>query len=59
MKDLEVTAPDQVWMSDLTYLRTEEGFLYAALHDRDIVRLGDGAAKAIFGEKVLTNEDIS
>jgi putative transposase len=31
VKDLEVTAPDQVWVSDLTYLRTEEGFLYAAL----------------------------
>ena len=31
VKELEVTAPDQVWVSDLTYLRTEEGFLYAAL----------------------------
>jgi putative transposase len=47
VKDLEVTAPDQVWVSDLTYLRTEEGFLYAALitdqYSRKIVgrHLGD------------------
>ena len=23
--------PNQAWVSDLTYIRTEEGFLYAAL----------------------------
>lgn len=28
---MEVTAPNQVWVSDLTYIRTAEGFLYAAL----------------------------
>jgi len=28
---LELTAPNQVWVSDLTYIRTEEGFLYASL----------------------------
>jgi transposase InsO family protein len=26
-----VTAPHQVWVSDLTYIRTAEGFMYAAL----------------------------
>jgi len=31
IKDLEVRAPNQVWVSDLTYLRTLEGFLYLAL----------------------------
>jgi putative transposase len=31
IKDLEVTAPNQVWVSDITYLRTAEGFLYLAL----------------------------
>jgi putative transposase len=25
------TGPDQAWVSDLTYIRTDEGFLYAAL----------------------------
>jgi len=28
---LELTAPNQVWVSDLTYIRTEEGFLYGAV----------------------------
>lgn len=27
----EPTAPNQVWVSDLTYIRTDEGFLYAAV----------------------------
>ncbi len=31
VKDLELKAPHQVWVSDLTYLRTVEGFLYLAL----------------------------
>jgi transposase InsO family protein len=31
VKDLEVKQPNEVWVSDLTYLRTEEGFLYLAL----------------------------
>ncbi len=31
VKDLAVTGPNEVWVSDLTYLRTEEGYLYLAL----------------------------
>ena len=31
VKDLEVTGPNQVWVSDLTYIRTDEGFMFAAL----------------------------
>ena len=31
LRGLELTCPDQVWVSDLTYIRTDEGFLYAAL----------------------------
>ncbi len=28
---MEVNAPNQAWASDITYIRTDEGFLYAAL----------------------------
>ena len=31
LQDKEFTSPNQVWVSDLTYIRTDEGFLYAAL----------------------------
>jgi putative transposase len=29
--DREVTGPNEVWVSDMTYIRTEEGFLFSAL----------------------------
>jgi putative transposase len=31
IKDKKVKAPNEVWVSDLSYLRTREGFLYLAL----------------------------
>lgn len=31
IKDFELNGANQVWVADLTYLRTEEGFLYLAL----------------------------
>jgi putative transposase len=31
VKDLEVSQPNQVWVVDLTYIRTEEGFIFLAL----------------------------
>lgn len=31
IKDLEVTQPNQVWVGDLTYVRTAAGFMYLAL----------------------------
>jgi putative transposase len=31
IKDLEVKKPNEVWVVDLTYLRTKEGFVYLAL----------------------------
>jgi len=31
LKEREATSPHQVWVSDLTYIRTEEGFMYASL----------------------------
>ncbi len=41
VKDMEVTAPNQVWVSDITYIRTVNGFCYLALitdmHSRKIV----------------------
>lgn len=36
--DLEATAPNQIWVSDLTYIRTEEGFVYGALITDDFSR---------------------
>jgi transposase InsO family protein len=34
VKDLELTGPNQAWADDLTYIRTDEGFLYLdLLHD--------------------------
>ena len=30
-RDFEVSAPNQVWVSDLTYLRTQTGFVYMAV----------------------------
>lgn len=31
IKDMEVTKPNQVWVSDITYIRTVKGFCYLAL----------------------------
>ena len=31
IKELEITAPNQVWVSDITYIRTVKGFCYLAL----------------------------
>ncbi len=31
IKDMEVTRPNQVWVSDITYIRTIKGFCYLAL----------------------------
>ena len=41
IKDIEITRPNQVWVSDITYIRTVKGFCYLALitdmHSRKIV----------------------
>jgi putative transposase len=31
VKDMEIKAPNQVWMADITYIRTVKGFCYLAL----------------------------
>ena len=62
LREREPTAPHQVWVSDLTYIRTDEGFMFASLitdqYSRKIVgfHLGDslesiGCQKAL--EKAL------
>jgi putative transposase len=30
IKDMEITKPNQVWVSDITYIRTVKGFCYLA-----------------------------
>ncbi len=41
IKDVDVTKPNQVWVSDITYIRTVKGFCYLALitdmHSRKII----------------------
>lgn len=31
LKDMEITAPEQLWVSDITYIRTDHGFAYLSL----------------------------
>jgi putative transposase len=31
IKDIEITHPDQIWVSDITYLKLQKGFCYLAL----------------------------
>jgi transposase InsO family protein len=31
VKGMEVVSPNQVWVTDITYIRTDEGFLYLSL----------------------------
>jgi len=30
-REFDVDAPDQFWVTDITYIRTHEGFLYLAV----------------------------
>ncbi len=46
ISDLSATSPNQIWVSDLTYIRTMEGFIYGALitdsYSRSIVGANAG-----------------
>lgn len=48
IRDLPVTRPNQVWVSDITYIKTEEGFLYLFL-------VTDLYSRRILGWKLADN----
>ncbi len=48
LKGMEVKRPNQVWVSDLTYLRSREGFLYLSL-------VTDHSSRKIVGYQVSEN----
>jgi putative transposase len=39
VKDIKVSRPNQVWVSDITYIRTIKGFCYLALRQPSSVRI--------------------
>ena len=45
LKDLEVTEPNQAWVSDITYIKTSSGFLYLSL-------ISDAYSRKIVGYNV-------
>jgi transposase InsO family protein len=53
IKDLDISRPNQVWASDITYLRTENGFVYLSLltdmYSRKIVGWSLSASLAVEG----------
>lgn len=52
IKELTVTRPDQVWVSDITYLRLERGFCYLAL-------VTDSFSRKIIGYDVSDSLELS
>jgi transposase InsO family protein len=48
IKNLTLTAPNQVWVSDITYLKTLKGFVYVSL-------ITDAYSKKIVGYDVASN----
>jgi transposase InsO family protein len=49
-QDLEVSAPDQAWLSDITYVRTDEGFMYLSL-------ISDAYSRKIVGYELREHLD--
>ncbi len=47
-KDMDVTAPEQVWVSDITYLKTDEGNCYLTL-------ITDAFSRRIMGFNLANN----
>ena len=52
IKDKIPTRPEQLWVSDITYIKTEKGHNYLAL-------VTDAFSKQIMGYKLDNHEDIS
>jgi len=48
IRDLKATRPNQIWVSDITYIKTDEGFLYLFL-------LTDLYSRRIIGWKLANN----
>lgn len=48
IQDLAITMPEQVWVSDITYIRIKNGFLYLSL-------ITDAFSKQIMGYKLADN----
>lgn len=48
IKDMEVTKPEQLWVSDITYIQTEQGHNYLSL-------ITDAYSKKIMGYELLDN----
>lgn len=48
IKDLNITRAEQVWVSDITYIRTQEGFMYLFL-------ITDAYSKQIMGYELSDN----
>jgi putative transposase len=57
-QNFEATAPNKIWLSDITYVRTEEGWLYLAGHKAlctgEIVgyAMGDRITKELVGKSL-------
>lgn len=48
VKDLELTKPEQLWVSDITYIKTDRGHGYLSL-------ITDAYSKKIMGYELLDN----
>jgi transposase InsO family protein len=49
-KELELTAPEQLWVSDITYLKTEEGNCYLTM-------VTDAYSRKVMGYSIADNMD--
>lgn len=61
IKDMELSGPNEVWISDITYIRTREGFVYLNLitdkYSRKIV--GHYLAKTLTSQDTLCALDVA